>query len=258
MPTWSQSLKKCSKVDLRPLLFATGTFLALAQLAWSATTPPTDAKLEPVIRGEIQLRQGLSFSNLLQRLEKQYGSRAFGPLLEIARDHANQDADRYVAMMAAAKIGGRETAPLIIPFLRDRSWMMRSGALKTLTGFRSIEAGPAVMKLLDDSALVVRTEAVEAVRKLRPAGAAKALALAAVNPENFHGGKALWVPQRALKAISELGDRETLPKLRPLLYRQVDAGTLKLAMDTMDKLAGFTPRTALPTAQRLRDWRAKL
>ena len=51
---------------------------------------------------------------------------------------------------------------------------------------------------------MVRSRAVDSVARLRPAGAREALVATALDPANHHGSKALWVPQKALKALASL------------------------------------------------------
>ena len=80
--------------------------------------------------------------------------------MQIASDPRNEDSNRYVALMSAAKLGGPSGAPFILSFLKDRSWMMRSGALRALTALENPKTAEAVLPLLRDPALVVRAEAV--------------------------------------------------------------------------------------------------
>jgi hypothetical protein len=69
---------------------------------------------------------------------------------------------------------------------------------------------------------VVRLEAVQTVRALKPEGAALALLQTIEDPANYHGGKAQWVPPLALIALGELSalrDKTALSRLKSVLAR---------------------------------------
>jgi hypothetical protein len=95
--------------------------------------------------------------------------------------------------------------------------------------------------MLTDSALVIRTQAVDAIEALRPPGSESALAAATLDPRNHHGGKALWVPQKALKALVRMGARDQAWALLPLLKNRQD---LDLIRQTLSALATLRPDEA--------------
>jgi hypothetical protein len=216
--TSSLNLKKCSKAKARtatlPLtLLVLGMFLCIE--------PPLEAKsdqhLLQELKTDLQKQHGVSFEKLVKSWEEKYGTQAFQPLLQIAADRKLQDTQRYVALMSATKMGGSQTVPVILPFLKDPSWMIRAAALRLLGHFNAKSSGPQILPLLRDPALVVRSEAVEVIQTLKPEGAALALVSALENNENYHAGKALWVPQKALTALVSLQATEATPALTKLL-----------------------------------------
>ena len=211
------------------------------------------------LRSDIATRKDASFETLLHRWQTRYGTQAVDPLFSLAADSANPDADRYVALMGAAKLGGYATSARVAHFLGDPAWMMRSGAIRLLTAFQDKPSSARILSLLRDKALVVRLEAVSAVAKLRPAGAANALVAAALDPNNYHGGKALWVPHRALDALAALDAREQAPKLAPLLTHENDPALQHRTVETLDRLAGHsTGGPAESLAKRVLAWKAEL
>ena len=189
------SVKNKSKVCFAIALMS-GT-LVMTQ-AHAATSP---SPLSQILRQDLKNRKVGSFSGTLASWETHYGARAFSPLLELASDTRLADPDRYVALMGAAKIGGTAAAPKFLPLLKDSSWMIRSGALRALSALHHAETSVAVLPLLHDSALVVRMEAIEAIDRLDPPGSHTALLSAIRDSSNYHGGRAQWVPQRALKSL---------------------------------------------------------
>jgi HEAT repeat protein len=211
-----------------------------------------------LIKADLLHRQNLSFETLAQNWERQYGTRAFQPLTTIATDPKNQDSDRYVAMMSAVKLGGQSASSMLLGSLRDPSWMIRSGALRGLSALDNPATGRDVLPLLHDSALVVRVEAVEAIKILKPAGATAALLSAIEDPVNYHGGKAQWVPQRALGALADLKSTESAPYLLALLNQprhQGDSEFLFYTISALERLKGqnFKPSAAL--LEKIKAWK---
>jgi HEAT repeat protein len=251
------------RLGVPPWLTATALSLAIQSLALGAPARGAGASdpalISTSLESDIHLRKGGGFDALLARWEKQYGASAVAPLLKLAQDRALDDTDRYVALMGAAKLGGVPGAPLLVPFLKDRSWMIRSASLRALAALGNPATADATLPLLRDAALVVRVEAVEAVAKLRPAGAAEALVAALTRGENYHGGKAQWVPDHALRALVALGARETAPRLRPLLDHTGDPELLARTVETLDALAGHAaPDSKVALKDRVRDWKLAL
>jgi hypothetical protein len=226
---WLPSSSECSKakiffLDSTPffaLSFALSWWFC-SSLVW-ATLPanqnPSDSEILQRLKSEMTLREmkGESFENLTQQWEKSYGTRAFSPLLQIAKTRSNSDFERYVALMSAAKLGGTGAVTALRPFLRDPSWLIRGGAIRALTAIGDSQTGELVLPLVNDPALVVRVEVVQAIRVLRPKGAAHALLFILNDKSNYHAGKAQWAPQKALLAMTSLPSPEAIPALKSYL-----------------------------------------
>lgn len=191
---------------------------------------------------DLKSRTNSSFDLLVKSWEQRYGTQAFFPLIEIVKNRKNSDPDRYIAVMSAAKLGGTESASALIPFLKDPSWMVRSATLKALTALGNPLSADATLPLLRDPALVVRVEAVEAVRVLKPRGAALALVNTLGDQGNFHGGKALWVPQKALTALLSLQAREVAPQLLAYLGQPLFQNDPELSSQTRKTVELLTRR----------------
>jgi HEAT repeat protein len=253
------------------------TALLSGSLAIAASIP-----LRTKLLRDLANRRGAQFENLVQNWQRNHGTQAVSSLLSIASDKTQKDADRYVALMAAAKIGGKPTSSAMRTYLKDRSWMIRSGALRALRALKDPSAAPAILPLLKDPAMVVRAEAVAAVRELKPAGSPTALAESLLLPENFHAGRALWVPFEATAALIELARSEFgaqgrgLAKDRrssalPQPWRDV-AKTFVVALEKhstdvrltdrltagLDLIVGKAPAKAATLSDRLNFWKKSL
>ena len=202
MPTSLLNSKKCLTAKY---LFAF-CFIFLSPLARAAIPE----SISSAILNDIHHRKSNQFDSLLSSWEKRYGTQAVTPLLSLARNSRLEDPDRYVAIMGVAKIGGTESAPLLVSLLKDKSWMIRNGTIRALAALKNPKVSSSVLPLLNDRALVVRLEAVQALEKLRPEGVTKALLAAIQNPENYHGGRAQWIPQQALETLRHLRVQNSL------------------------------------------------
>lgn len=269
MQIWSQSSKKCSRVNkarasgacasIAKLAFYSGIVLMIAGPRPSlAVQTKMSTPMITSLKSDLASRNTTVFDHLLVRWERLYGTKAVEPLLSIAGDSSNADADRYVALMGAARLGGYSAAPLFVPFLKDSAWMIRSAALRVLAALENPQTAQATLALLKDPALVVRLEAVTTVLKLRPVGLVSGLVEMAKDENNYHGGKALWVPQKVLDALVSLRASEAIPKLRPLLDRSTDPEFLAKTVDTLDTLSGQPAERELEVAERVTRWKIAL
>jgi HEAT repeat protein len=190
-----------------------GCFLA-ASVAWGSASfaaTPKKAANDPIlllIRKDLSDRKSVSFDHLLSEWEEKFGAGAVPSLIHIASDRSLPDPDRYIALMGSAKLGGEKVTGVLLPFLQDPSWMIRSASLKIVAAFDQSETArkfqPTVFKALRDPALVVRAEAISTLEKLKTPGLEEALFESLEEPTNYHKGVAQWVPQRALQALVKL------------------------------------------------------
>jgi HEAT repeat protein len=244
--TWLPNSKKCLRASLSYSVILLGVY--------SSSTLASIPNLVDKLKADIHARTGTSFEVLLRHWETTYGTSAFHPLLKIVSNTQNPDSERYIALMSAAKLGGSDSAPLFVPFLKDPSWMIRSGALRVLSAFSNPVTAEAILPLLRDPALVVRAEAVDAVLALQPKGAVEALISTISDPANYHGGKAETVPQRALRALAQMKKKEAAPQLVPLLRLSLDSQILMLTVQTLETLTGKKSQKGLALADQIQSW----
>lgn len=257
MKILSQNLKKCSVV-LAAKVFIFYFFLFFPEKP--ANCLSEHPALLQTLKTDIRGRTSNVFQNILKKWEILYGTQAVPPLFEIASDKSNNDADRYIAIMGAAKLGGAGSAPGLISLLKDSSWMIRSAALRALSfqqNLLSNKDSSAILPLLKDSALVVRLEAIDAAEKLRPEGTVEALVQTLSNLDNYHFGKAIWVPQRTLSALSKLHVKSVAPHLVTLLEHKNDRELQLKTMDTLASLTGMRPNSSLSHEEKIKFWKKK-
>ncbi len=267
MRTSSKNSKRCSMLKRTFLRSVLSVFLALAPItspttsAWAVAITADDAQGQAILnalKSDLSKRQQLSFRAVLKNWETRYGVRAVGPLLEIANDPHHEDPDRYLAIMGAAKLGGTEVATGLLNLLKDRSWMIRAGTLRALTALNHPKTSAAVLPLLRDPALIVRSEAVDAVGRLKPIGAVDALLATLDQSENYHGGKAQWVPTKALSALVSLNAKDAAPRLRPLLLHTQDPALQEQTVSALESLTGKKLKAGAPLLAKVEQWKTEL
>lgn len=242
--------------------------LALPTTGYSVDLASPGANLSQRIKKELaqHLKQsGAGFENLLSNWERNYGTQAVSPLLSIARDKKNKDTYRYVAILGAARLGGAQAKKEITGFLSDRVWMIRMASLRGLTALYKAqritegEITTGISRLLTDPALVVRNEAVISMRKLQIQSLTPKLIRVLVDKKNYHHGKPLWVPEKALFALQELKAPGSLAKgLYPVLQTQKDPTFLNLVVNTLEKMTGKTLARGQPIRLRVQAWKKEL
>lgn len=252
MKTYSMSLKKCLICSCIALLISTS--LSFAKLS------PTPEKSEPSIQSQIQkdlsLRSSISFKKILENWKKKYGPKAIPPLLSIAKNKSQPDSDRYIAVIALAKIGGIQQENQLKDFLKDRSWMLRIAALRSLVGLKSKKFKKEILSLSNDPALVVRNEVIHAIEKLRFKGSIPILIQSLRNKKNYHHGKAQWVPQSALETLVKIKAPEKVAHfLLPLLTLRKDPKFQTQVLNTLEKLTGKKVKASLSIDQQAKKWR---
>jgi len=209
------------------------------------------------ILSDLSARKSSNFASLIQSWQQKHGTRAIPHLLSIAGSTGTEDPDRYIALLGAAKLGGSGVEKDVVPFLKDKSWMLRTAALRALVAIETPSAGKSVLALLKDPALVVRMEAATAVARLRPQGSVAALLAAVRAPENYHQGIAQWVPQQAIRALVALKARDSAKELKTLLSHSRDPGLQKLTIAALGSLTGKTLKKGAPLSKQVEAWEAE-
>jgi len=260
MMIFCQSLKKCLICSLFSVLF----ILFSPQTAFSLPlTPSQSIKIRQEIRKDLALRKSAEFEKILRSWTRRYGSKAVEPLLNIAKKTTNDDTDRYISIMGIAKTGGKATAPLILPFLKDPSWMVRNASLRALMVLNNRKIAVSILPLLNDQALVVRNEAVLAVEKLRPRGALKAILATLDDQRNYRSGFAQWVPYKSLDAVVKISGGKksaiaTAKALQGLLSHKQDTKLLAKTVVTLELLTGIKLKEKSALKDKVEAWKIKL
>jgi hypothetical protein len=170
-----------------------------------------------ILQAQVNSNESESSNRLIQGLQKDYGDKAKPVLFSIARDSKLSEQTRYTALMAASRLNLKTGIPEkeLKTFLKDKSWMMRTGALRIFhLLFKTKNMQPSdfreiLFTALKDPALLVRNQAVQMVDDLDVKLALPLLILALEDPQNYHHGKPLMVPQKALQSIKRIDPKNS-------------------------------------------------
>ena len=268
MPISSPSSKKCSTARPVSLLtrFAATVALTITTVpaayggAPSQAGPALPAEISQAIHRASVAPVPASFEPALAELKTRYMANEPSCRCSIwPRDTSRPDPERYIALMGAARIGGRLSAHRITPFLKSPAWLLRSGALQALTDLRDPATGPATFAAAQrPRPRRPNRKAVAAIQALHPPGAAEALIQALGAGQNYSDGKALWVPGRALAAIQVLKAVDYAPRLLPLLDHVSDPTLQIQTVATLEALTGRRLKPGTPLRERVRQWKHEL
>jgi hypothetical protein len=254
MPTSLPNSKKCS--TRKTLVFALfSTILSASTLHASIPTAPIESEL----RRDLKQLKGIEFSRLTSQWERKHGSKAALALIKIARDKNVSDSSRYIALLSAAKMGGTGVQPELKGFLKDSLWLMRVGAIRSLSVTSPLGSEKWLLPLLKDPALLVRTEAIAAIEHLKPIGASAALISALQDSSNYNReGRAQLVPAKALSALRVVGDASIAGELLPLLSHHRDPLLQDQTAKTLEALTGKKAAPKLARSQLATEWKRLL
>ncbi len=98
--------------------------------------------------------------------------KAVPTLLQVVKSSDYPDKNRWAAMFLIGRIMGKKSKSFLVKYLEHPNWVLRMASLKTLLSLNAREFGSEYAALLKDSALLVRSQALENIRyfKLRDFG----------------------------------------------------------------------------------------
>lgn len=92
--------------------------------------------------------------------------KAVPSLITVMKSADYPDKNRWVATFLLGQIMGEKASPFLKKFLDHPSWVMRMASLKTLLAIKEKDYAREYSALLKDQSLLVRTQALENIRRL--------------------------------------------------------------------------------------------
>jgi len=266
MLTLWQNSKKCSVTNPEKSIWILGiTLLATALLpatGWGniqASLSERSAPLRPGTQdpqpnwNRIQLREDLlsfakgqlTLDKLHQKWTRASSARDFLTTLStLCEDATLPEEARFSCVLEAVRAGGTQAFPILTSGLTDRSWLVRVASLR---GVRALHEGKKLLTPLPDSltqsvrsrmqdpALAVRREAIETLSILPLEVSEPLLRHAVEDPTNYHSGRPIWIPQRALQILTQSQSSSARSWLKDFASRTSSAELKKIAMTQNSK-----------------------
>ena len=129
---------------------------------------------------------------------------AFRTLKKLAFQDKTPLEIRWKALMSLSLLFPQKSQSLLKKASRDKRWFMRNAGLMGLTYSHSESARKEALRLLKDPSLIVRTAAVKVLKRHgQPLKDAPYLWEALYSPQNFRGGKSLWIRQHIVDVLAQ-------------------------------------------------------
>lgn len=143
--------------------------------------------------------------------------RVLSKLQEIALDDKQALKVRWRAITTMGELSPNDSAAYLEKLLQSKEWFLRNAAMIAI----SHADRPTVMKwaekMLNDKSLMVRTAAVQAIKKIQGVELQDALWEKINSKENFHRGKSLWIRKYMADTLASFANKGEESKFLKLL-----------------------------------------
>lgn len=130
---------------------------------------------------------------------------------------------RWRAITSLSMIDKQHSLPVVEQALSSGHWYLRNAGMVAIVHADSKRAKQWAMHLIKDPALVVRTAAVQALKKLNAVESKESLWQELYSAKNFKKGKSLWVRRHIVEALSEFENPGSEEKFVKVLRDQDDS-----------------------------------
>lgn len=179
----------------------------------------------------------LPIRNRVQALQSQ-GSDAIAQLKNIVLSRRQPYELRWRAVTVLPMIAGEQSLDFLEQCLKHKSWFIRSAGLVAVKRVNQDKALFWAHKLLNDHALVVRSQAVEVMHHIGDPSSRKFLWDELYQARNFRGGQSLWIRRQIVEALVDLSLYSDEKKLLNLLSDS-DQTLHKPAQHALQRIRSF-------------------
>lgn len=205
-------MKKISLAALCLLL----SFSTPAKIGTKSMNTPVTLKLEKQFKRNLANKE---MKKLKEHVLKMKG-KSVPALINVMKNNTYPDKNRWMATFLLGKIMGKKSAPFISKFSQHPNWVMRMASLKTLTALKQDSYKDVYTRLLKDSSMIVRYQALESVKKLGMKDLSSNVWSMLYDKRNYHVSKDAKSKKRThivKNIIKTVGDLEFKKAQKPLL-----------------------------------------
>ena len=147
------------------------------------------------------------------------GGKAVPTLIKVMKGQKYPDRSRWTATFLLGRIMGKKSSPFLLKFLNHPNWVLRLASLKTLLILKENNLGQVLKKSLKDKSLLVRSQALENIKRLNLKEYSRDVWEMLFDERNYHKGKNKKRKRSQIikKVIKVLGELQFKKALRPLL-----------------------------------------
>ena len=129
-------------------------------------------------------------------------------LTDVMKTSAYSDKARWVATLLLGRIMGKKASPFIAKFLDHPNWVLRMASLKTFLALKDKTYVQYFSKSLNDNSFMVRTQALENIRKMNLTSLAPSVWQMVYDEKNYYNGnpgsKRMPIFKDIVKTLGEL------------------------------------------------------
>lgn len=148
---------------------------------------PLDVTLEMLEELFLKPPSSPTLPDILRKHSVKFGPKSVPVLIKVMKEDKFPEENRWHATILLAQIMGKSAVPFIAKFTEHPHWMLRTAALKAMLGLGEGSRIEEHRKSLSDSSLIVRTQALDNVNKMKMKTLAPDVWVMMFNEENYSG-----------------------------------------------------------------------
>ena len=172
----------------------------------------------------------------------------------------NEEADarqRWVSIRVLGKIGGDRAKTVLINLSTNPMPAIRSAASAAMGDHGSQDFIPYLMERVQDSAVIVRAAASQALAQCGDKRAVEVLSQALLDKKNTFRGRSIWVRKYFVEALGDIGSTSAYPALLRAID-DPDEAVASAVLPALEKIAGFSYSEGRSSVQEKEAWRRHL
>lgn len=131
-------------------------------------------------------------------------------LISVLHSTTHRWEERWFSAVALGKRRSDQAKKALLRASEDELFIVRQAAVQGLSYFADIDTMKAIRGALNDTAMVVRSEAVDAIMKRNDVGSLSLLEKELYATHNFQKGRSMWIRPQIIHAFGKLGDPKAL------------------------------------------------
>jgi HEAT repeat protein len=206
--------------------------IGLAFLFSSLNSYAAIPREKPSLEKILEQKNSAKFDTL-----KKMGPDVYKDLKKIAFNDERNLGLRWQAFMAMVKLGEKEALPEVEVAAKSKDWFLRNAAIKVAPLLNKEKAYDLSLKGLADSSLIVRTQAVDSLGKVKKSDCADDLWKHLYSKDNFHKKQSLWIRRHIVEVLAELSPAGTESYFIKVLD-DADSSLFSPAIKGLERLTG--------------------